>query len=97
MTVLPTDTRAEASLFGLEGELVSVRITVDPRLLEDLLDTLAALDFPVNPQLYHHTAEVAVEFPAYSSQLNGVREALRARGFDDESVELSKVLARSQH
>ncbi len=56
MTVLPTDAGAEASLFGREGELVSVRITVEPRLLEDLLDALAVLDFPVNPQLYHHTA-----------------------------------------
>jgi glutamine synthetase adenylyltransferase len=95
--VLPADAGAEASLFGREGELISVRVTVEPRLLEDLLDALALLDFPVNPQLYHHTAEVAVEFPAYSSQLDRVRQALRARGFNDEQVELSKVLARSQH
>jgi hypothetical protein len=96
MTVLPSDATAPAALFGREGELISVRVSVEPRLLEDLLEALAVLDFPVNPQLYHHTAEVEVEFPAYSSQLEQVRETLRSRGFGSSSLELSKVLARAQ-
>jgi hypothetical protein len=96
MTVLPTDAVGPAALFGQEGELVSVRISVEPRLLEDLLEALAVLDFPVNPQLYHHTAEVEVEFPAYSSQIEHVREVLQSRGFGQSNLELSKVLARAQ-
>ncbi|MBZ5611943.1 MAG: hypothetical protein LAP38_27085 [Acidobacteriia bacterium] len=95
MTVLPTDPGAQAALFGREGELISVRISVEPRLLEDLLEALAVLDFPVNPQLYHHTGQVAVEFPAYSAQIDRVREALRTHGFDQGSLELSRVLARA--
>ena len=81
---------------GLEGELISLRITVEPRLLEDLLETLSALDFPVNPQLYHRQARVSVEFPAYSAQVDQVREALRQNGFNPKSLELSTVLAMAQ-
>ena len=32
---------AAPALFGQEGELVSLRIVVEPRLLEDLLEALA--------------------------------------------------------
>jgi len=34
------------SLLGREGELVSVRISVEPKVLEDVLEALAGLDFP---------------------------------------------------
>lgn len=66
----------QAALFGREGELVSLRIATEPKLLEELLEALASLDFPVNPQLYHRPTEVLVEFPAYSNQVERVREAL---------------------
>jgi hypothetical protein len=66
----------QAALFGREGELICLSIATDPKLLEELLEALATLDFPVNPQLYHRSAEVLVEFPAYSNQVEGVREAL---------------------
>jgi hypothetical protein len=69
---LPT----EPALFGREGELISLCIATEPKLLEELLEALASLDFPVNPQLYHRPAEVLVEFPAYSNQVGRVREAL---------------------
>ncbi|HEY6390487.1 MAG TPA: hypothetical protein VIX89_04365 [Bryobacteraceae bacterium] len=68
------------ALFGLEGELISLRISVDPKHLEDLLETLALLDFPVNPQLYHRPGQVTVEFPAYSARVNEVRNAIRDHG-----------------
>ncbi len=32
---------------------ISLSIATEPKLLEDLLEALASLDFPVNPQLYH--------------------------------------------
>ena len=46
---------SNTALFGLEGELVLARVSVDARHLEDLLESLAALEFPVNPQLLHQT------------------------------------------
>ena len=85
----------EPTLFGREGELISLSIATEPRLLEDLLEALASLDFPVNPQLYHRASEVRVEFPAYSMQIERVRETLRREGFDSGSLEISRALARA--
>ena len=79
-------------LFSLEGELVSLRIAVDPKHLEDLLEALALLDFPVNPQLYHRPGQVTVEFPAYSARLREVGDAIRNHGFKQESLEVSRIL-----
>ncbi|MGB6943178.1 MAG: hypothetical protein WBE37_12325 [Bryobacteraceae bacterium] len=60
--------------------------------MEDLLEVLAALDFPVNPQLYHRPAQVVVEFPAYSSQVKQVRDALMGQGFDVGGIQVSRPL-----
>ena len=79
-------------LFGLEGELVSLRIRVDPKHLEDLLEALALLDFPVNPQLYHRPGQVTVEFPAYSARVGEVEDAVRNHGFNPKSLEVSRIL-----
>jgi hypothetical protein len=95
MTVLQILSGAQPALFGLEGELISLGIAVEPRLLEDLLETLAGLDFPVNPELYHHPTEVTVEFPAYSARIEEVRDVLRKGGFNPDDLELSRVLARA--
>ena len=92
MSVRPDDSGLPFALFGLEGELVSLRMTIEPKLLEDLLETLSSLDFPVNPQLFHRHAQVSVEFPAYSTQVDRVRDALRNNGFNPKSLELSAVL-----
>ncbi len=88
MAVRPTIAEARPSLFGLEGELVWLRISVEPRFLEDLLEALTEIDFPVNPQLYHRAAQVTVEFPAYSTRVAEVRSALVGRGFSAGSVEV---------
>ena len=90
MSARPSD--SGPLLFGVEGELILVRITAEPKHLEDLLETLSSLDFPVNPQLYHRTPQVAVEFPAYTAQVEQVREALRRNGFDPTSIELAAML-----
>ena len=92
MSVRPDDTGLPFALFGLEGELVSLRMTIEPKLLEDLLETLSSLDFPVNPQLFHRHAQVSVEFPAYSTQVDRVRDALRHNGFNPKSLESAAVL-----
>jgi hypothetical protein len=90
-----------APLAGSEGSpLMLVSVEVEPRGLEALLETLARLDFPVNPEIYHDAAVVSVredgaratrpatlvEFPAYQPQVERVRGALRMDGFDPESV-----------
>ncbi len=88
------------SLSSCEGDLVSVSIDVVARDLEALLEALARVDFPINPQIYHD-AEVVyqysdgheetesttlIEFPAYAERLREVREALAASGFDPGCV-----------
>ena len=83
----------QTALFGREGELISLSIATEPKLLEELLEALAALDFPVNPQLYHRTAEVLVEFPAYSTQVERVRDALLRQGFEPGGIHVSRPLA----
>jgi len=86
----------EVALFGLEGELISLAIATEPKLLEELLEALAALDFPVNPQLYHRPAQVLVEFPAYSNQVEQVRDALVRQGFDASGIQMSRPLVRAE-
>ena len=95
-----------ATLCGREGALVSVSISVDPRHLESLLEALAQLDFPINPQIYHDAALIyrypdsheeteattLVEFPAYEAKLDDVRAALRAYGFDPGSARVTGML-----
>jgi hypothetical protein len=84
--------RPGPTLHGEEGELVSVRISVEPRLLERLLDILAQLDFPINPQLYHGTPASVVEFPAWAGRLPAVREALRRSGFGESCLRAANML-----
>lgn len=60
----------------VEGELLLVRLRVESRYLEEVLESLAALPFPVNPDLQHVGLYSVVEFPAYSSQLATVKGAV---------------------
>ena len=91
------------SLSSGEGDLVSVSIDVEPRNLEALLEALAHVDFPINPQIYHDAELVyrysdgrektesttLVEFPAYAGRLGEVRQALAGFGFDPGSVSVT--------
>jgi hypothetical protein len=94
------------SLSTSEGALVSVSISVDPRRLESLLETLASVSFPINPQIYHDAVIVyrypdrheeaqpttLVEFPAYDHRLGEVRQVLEACGFDPADVKATSML-----
>ncbi|PWT99759.1 MAG: hypothetical protein C5B51_26420 [Terriglobia bacterium] len=94
------------ALSGLEGVLVSVSIDVDPLYLEDVLEALARVEFPINPQIYHDAeivyryadgreeavAVTLVEFPAYASRLDEVHRAMEAYGFDRECVFVTPML-----
>jgi len=86
--------RQEPALSTPEGELVFLRISVEPKSLEELLEALAALSFPVNPQLYHRPARVVVEFPAYSERLEEVRKTLAHQGLDEQALEIIGVLGQ---
>ena len=91
---------ASPSLSTGEGDLVSISINVEPRNLESLLEALAQLNFPINPEIYHDAALVylypggreetqsatLVEFPAYLDRLPQVRAVLAAFGFDPSIV-----------
>ncbi len=82
-------------LSGLEGELVSLQIAVEPKLLEDLLETLAELPFPVNPKIQHQVGpnpSAVIEFPAYRAKLDQVRNALARGGFPAASLQVHSML-----
>jgi hypothetical protein len=78
-------------LSGNDGELVQVRVPTDPKLLEDLLECLSGVPFPINPQIYHGIPTV-VEFPAYETHLRDVRDALALYGFDPASIRVDSML-----
>jgi len=94
-------TPSAGPLSGSEGELVAVSITANPRDLEALLEALARVDFPINPQIYHadgHAPEAStvVEFPAYAGGLSQVRAALSGSGFDPEAIRVRGMLEQIQ-
>ena len=106
MSVWPGSVASNPSLNSSEGDLVSVSVTVEPRLLEDLLEALAQLRFPVNPQIYHDAAlrclyadgreelrpTTLVEFPAYAGRLPEIRQAMEACGFPAGSLHVAGML-----
>lgn len=106
MSVWPDVATHSPALHGSEGELVSTSVTVAPRDLEELLEALAALDFPINPQIYHEAAVVyveddgrqrlepatLVEFPAYAGRLSKIRSVLEASGFDAGAISANPML-----
>ena len=101
---------ASPALSGSEGALVSVSIAVNPRFLEAVLEALAQLPFPINPEICHDAAIVCrhadgreevedvtlVEFPAYAGRLEEVRRALDAGGFDRSSLQVTSMLDEIQ-
>ena len=106
MSVWPKLEPASTALSGSEGALISVAIEVKPRDLESLLEALAQLPFPINPEIYHDAAVVSreasggerleeitlVEFPAYAGRLEEVRGALEAYGFEPRSLHTTNML-----
>ena len=106
MGVWPDTVPSGPSLSGSEGALVSISISVDPRRLESLLEALAQIGFPINPQIYHDAlmvfvyadrheeteATTLVEFPAYAERIEEVQRALEANGFDPAAIEVTSML-----
>ncbi|SPE25000.1 conserved hypothetical protein [Candidatus Sulfopaludibacter sp. SbA3] len=97
MSVWPKLVPASLSLPDGEGVLVSVSIQIAPRHLESLLEALAHIAFPINPQIYHDAAPgTLVEFPAYETHLDEVRRVLQAFGFDPQSLRITSMLEAIQ-
>jgi hypothetical protein len=106
MSVWQTTPAKQLSLRGSEGALISVSVIVDARDLEELLDALAQMSFPINPQIYHDAAvrylyadgrqetkpTTLVEFPAYAGRLPEIRDALAAYGFAPDSLHAAGML-----
>lgn len=89
-----------------EGALVCVSIDVEAQCLESMLEALALVGFPINPQIYHDAALVyrypdgreecqartLVEFPAYECHLGEVRKAIAAYGFEPDCLQLTSMM-----
>ncbi|MBZ5626750.1 MAG: hypothetical protein LAQ69_49945 [Acidobacteriia bacterium] len=110
MSVWPKITTAAPLLSGSKGTLVSVSINVDPRHLESLLEALAQVSFPINPQIYHDAlmvyrfadgheemeATTLVDFPAYAGQMEEVRRAMESYRFDAGAIQATTMLDEIQ-
>jgi len=97
MSVWPNLIPATLALPDSEGALVSISIQVAPRNLESLLEALARIDFPINPQIYHDAVpNTLVEFPAYENHLTEVYRALQSFGFEPGCVTVTPMLAAIQ-
>jgi len=70
----------EPVLRGSEGDLVLVRIATEARQLEEVLEIVADLPFPVNPEIQHQGCGSTIGFPAYSNRVAEVRTAFQAKG-----------------
>src|SRR5437763_12890512 len=106
MSVWPKTLAASPSLSTAEGALVSVSIHTEPQHLESLLEALAQVSFPINPQIYHDAALVyryadgrsrtesitLVEFPAHEERLAEVRGAFESYGLPPDSVRAISML-----
>jgi hypothetical protein len=110
MSVWPKTLPDTPSLSTAEGALVSVSIHVEPHCLESLLEALARVSFPINPQIYHDAALVyrfadgreetesitMVEFPAYEARLAEVRHSIQAYGFPPGCIHAIGMLEQIQ-
>jgi len=110
MSAWPKQLPVAPSLSTAEGALVSVSIHVEPNCLESLLEALALVSFPINPQIYHDAALVyrfadghsqtasitLVEFPAYEGRLDEVRRAVQAYGFQPDCLYAVSMLDEIQ-
>ncbi len=92
MSVWAIPTTNHPVLEGSDGVLLSVSIPVEPRELEDLLDALAQLSFPINPQIHHVASPTLVEFPAYACRLPEIKKVLRDYGFKETELRAVDML-----
>ena len=83
------------SLAGRDGELIVIRITVEARHLERLLEALAETGYHINPQVFPNSPEGArVEFPAYEAWTEPIASGLLRAGLDPAEFVASRMITR---
>ncbi len=97
MSVWSVAASPQPPLWGAEGALILVSVAVEPPRLEALLDALARLEFPINPEIFHDAGTrdrpaARVEFPAYEKRLPEIRQALETCGFPAGPVVATAML-----
>ena len=65
--------------------------------MEALLDALAHVEFPINPEIYHDAGTrdrpaALVEFPAYENRLPEIRTVLASFGFSRNRLVTTAML-----
>jgi len=91
MSVWLNPASPDSHLATSEGELLAVSVRVDPRRLEALLEALALVPFPINPQI-HHGPETVVQFPAYRDRVADVERILETFGFPAQSLHSTPMI-----
>jgi len=91
MSVWLSPASPDSRLSTQEGELLAVSVRVDPRRLEALLEALALVPFPINPQI-RHGSDTTVEFPAYRERIAEVERVLEACGFAAQSLRCTAMI-----
>lgn len=93
MTDANAQTGSRNPLCTADGELLDLSVAVELRQLEDLLETLARLPFPVNPEIQHRPHSLAVRFPAYQRRMPGVIRSLEEAGFTRDVLTVRAALS----
>ncbi len=81
-----------ACLTGSEGELLSIHIFAPWRDLESVLEALARVDFPINPEITHGQPLTEIAIPVFSNQVGEVRGALSGNGLSHCRMEVRSFL-----
>ena len=69
-------------------DLLLIAISIHPREVEHLLDSLAKLPHYINPTLKYAEWQTTVEFPAYREWLRDIHEILARDGHDTAKVQV---------
>ena len=70
------------------GDLLLIAISIPPREVERLLDSLAKLPHYINPALRYTEWLTIIEFPAYRAWLPDIDEILARDGHDGAQVQV---------
>jgi hypothetical protein len=68
------------------GDLLLIAVSIPPRDVERVLDTLARLPHYINPILKYSEWKTTIEFPAYRSWVADVLEVLTRAGHENALV-----------
>lgn len=70
------------------SDLLLIAISIPPREVERLLDSLAKLPHYINPTLKYSEWNTTVEFPAYRAWLQDIEEVLLRDAHDQATLQI---------